>query len=265
MNTLSLLALSFQPAKIIKPEGGFSAEGIGIWIAAILTLLILSFLYKDNPFYKLAESIFVGVSIGYIVGQTYHRDVLSNVYTPMVKNLDPQKLEALHWFKEIPYLIQHYRVLDYWPLVALLMGILTLAPFVAPKQAWLTAIPFAFYIGAFTGPAIPSTIQASILTQLYGTASAFSEAGTSLISGTFAPWQLFSTFLLLIGIASTLWYFYFSLEHKGWLGGGASRLGIWFVMVGFGAAFGFTVMARVSLLLGRVFFLFRDWLGIITF
>ena len=38
---------------------------MGAWLAIFLTLCILSFLYKDNPFYKIAEHLFVGVSIGY--------------------------------------------------------------------------------------------------------------------------------------------------------------------------------------------------------
>ena len=40
---------------------------LGIWVSALLTLAIYSFLYKDNPFYKLAEHIFVGVSTGYLL------------------------------------------------------------------------------------------------------------------------------------------------------------------------------------------------------
>jgi hypothetical protein len=46
-------------------------------------------------------------------------------------------------------------------------------------------------------------------------------------------------------------YFYFSKEHKGFIGGTA-RLGIWFLMVSFGASFGYTIMARISLLIGRL-------------
>jgi hypothetical protein len=34
-------------------------------------------------------------------------------------------------------------------------------------------------------------------------------------------------------------------------------------MVTFGASFGYTVMARISLLTGRVQYLLRDWLGLI--
>jgi len=66
----------------------------------------------------------------------------------------------------------------------------------------------------------------------------------------------------LISIYSFLIYFFFSVEHKGPVGV-ISRIGIWFLMVSFGASFGYTVMGRMSLLIGRVMFLMRDWLGII--
>ena len=36
---------------------------LGAWIAVFLTLAIFSFLYKDNAFYKIAEHLFVGVSV----------------------------------------------------------------------------------------------------------------------------------------------------------------------------------------------------------
>ncbi len=62
-----------------------------------------------------------------------------------------------------------------------------------------------------------------------------------------------------MGVVSALVYFYFSKEHKGVLGSTA-RLGIWFLMVSFGAAFGYTVMARISLLIGRMEFLIDGWL-----
>src|SRR5262245_34495686 len=41
------------------------SRSVGLWIAAFFTLAIFSFLYRDNPFYKIAESVLVGVSAGY--------------------------------------------------------------------------------------------------------------------------------------------------------------------------------------------------------
>ena len=40
--------------------------------------------------------------------------------------------------------------------------------------------------------------------------------------------------------------------------GRISKIGIVFLMVGFGASFGYTVMGRVSLLIGRFQFLFQE-------
>jgi hypothetical protein len=39
-----------------------------------------------------------------------------------------------------------------------------------------------------------------------------------------------------------------------------SRVGITFLMIGFGASFGYTIMGRITLLIGRLHFLFYDWL-----
>jgi hypothetical protein len=74
---------------------------------------------------------------------------------------------------------------------------------------------------------------------------------------------MFSNLVIFVGVFCGLIYFYFSKEHTG-LFGTASRVGIWILMVTFGASFGYTVMGRISLLVGRLTFLFRDWLGIIS-
>jgi hypothetical protein len=66
--------------------------------------------------------------------------------------------------------------------------------------------------------------------------------------------------VLFIGALSVLVYFFFSLEHRGFVGG-VSRVGIYTLMIAFGASFGYTIMARVSLLIGRMQFLMFDWIG----
>lgn len=73
----------------------------------------------------------------------------------------------------------------------------------------------------------------------------------------------FDAIMLSIGVICALIYFFFSVEHKGFIFGSCSKLGIWFLMVSFGASFGYTIMGRISLLIGRMQFLLGDWLGII--
>ena len=73
-------------------------------------------------------------------------------------------------------------------------------------------------------------------------------------------WLAVLNFILItLGIAASLVYFFYSKAHKGAFGG-VARVGIWTLMIGFGASFGYTVMARISLLIDRVQFLINDWL-----
>jgi hypothetical protein len=67
--------------------------------------------------------------------------------------------------------------------------------------------------------------------------------------------------LILLTVMS---YFFFSIPHEkgaGRLLARTSLCGRWFLMIAFGAMFGNTVMARLSLFIGRMYFLLHDWLG----
>jgi len=188
-----------------------------IWIGAILTLMIFSFLYKDNPFYKFGEHLFVGVANGYYIVFYWHNSLKPNLFEPLGAG-------------------------EFIYIVPLLLGLMYFTRFI-PKVSWLVRIPIGFMIGWGAGLSIPAYFQAEVLRQLEGTV-------------------VTPSLVILIGVITTLIYFFFSKEHKGILGH-ASRLGIIFIMIGFGASFGYTVMARVSLLIGRVQFLLGPWLGLI--
>jgi hypothetical protein len=85
--------------------------------------------------------------------------------------------------------------------------------------------------------------------------------GTAAAAG--GGFAMVSASMLVLGVIAVLVYFFFSVEHKGVVGS-VSRIGILYLMVGFGASFGYTVMGRITLLLGRFQFLLGDWLGLIS-
>ena len=199
-----------------------------IWIGAILTLMIFSFLFKDNVLYKFGEHLFVGVANGYFIALYWHNSLKPNLF---------DELAAGHFIYIIP----------------LLLGLMYFARFI-PKISWLVRIPIGFIIGWGAGISIPAYFQAEILRQIEGTI----VTPESFINPLNGIWAL----IIFIGVVCTLIYFFFSKEHKGILGH-TSRLGIIFIMIGFGASFGYTVMARVSLLIGRIQFLLGPWLGLI--
>ena len=105
--------------------------------------------------------------------------------------------------------------------------------------------------GLGAGLTIPRTISSFILAQIEATLQPLS-------------WSLagFDLLIILVGVVSVLVYFFFSLDHNGAVGK-VSRLGIAFLMISFGASFGYTIMARLSLLIGRISFLMDDWLHLL--
>lgn len=199
---------------------------IGIWIAAFLTLCIFSFLYKDNPFYKLAEHVYVGVSAGFWLLYVWEFNVYPMLWQP--------------FFREAG--IERYILI-----VPGLLGLLMLTRLI-PKIAWVSRYAIAFTVGIGAGLGITGSIHGFIIPQM---------------RGTLLPLTSLNSIILVGGVVTTILYFYFSREHKGVLGG-AARVGIVFVMISFGASFGYTVMARISLLIGRVYFLLHDWLHIVN-
>jgi hypothetical protein len=215
----------------------------GIWLAAFLTLAIYSFLYRDNPIYRFAESLLIGVSVGFLLVVTFHSTILPKALEPVgaqVNNL------ASSGAGGIPGLI--------WVIIPVFLGLLMFARFV-PGWAWMSRIALALYIGFGAGVSIPANMQSYILKQIEGTIRPF------LTIGSF--WAGFNSLLILVGLVATISYFFFSKAHTGKFGK-VARLGTWFLMVFFGATFGYTVMARISLLIGRLQFLLGDWLRLIS-
>jgi len=202
---------------------------IGVWIAIGLTLCIYSFLYKDNPFFRFAEHLFVGVSVGYLLANTFHQVYLPYIYDPLKSAVMAGK------YREFVVLIPAF------------LGIMMFSRFI-PKYSWMVRWPFAFLMGYSAGAKIPAMMQADIFEQIRGTAEPFASKDSI--------WIIINSSLVTLGVICTLVYFLFSRERKG-ITGGLSEIGIIFLMIGFGASFGYTVMARISLLIGRVDFLLQ--------
>jgi len=218
---------------------GVSTELIGLWLAALLTLAIYSFLYGDNPIYKFSEHIFVGVSAAYGAAIVYHQALIPKLVQPLSEGLIQPLLAS-----DVSGIVWTKATL----VIPGILGILIFGRFFRGYQ-WLSRWPIAFVMGLGAGLSIPRSIQSLVLKQMHGTMQ--------------PVWPLtgggFDNLLLIVGVICTLAYFYFSLPHRGVLGG-MSRVGIWFLMIGFGAGFGNTVMARISLLIGRLEFLLYEWL-----
>ena len=190
----------------------FGVEGIGIMVAAALTIALYSFLYKDNPIFKMAEHFYVGTATAYLFIVTWYNVILPDV---------------LFVVRDLP------KEASFWPMIGkalsaivpTILGLLVYSRLI-PKIAWVSRITFATLIGFGAGFAIPNYINSHILKQ----------AEPTMVALYGANGMQWGTLLIFIGVISTLVYFFFSVEHKGPVGWTA-KLGIWFLMVSFGCFF----------------------------
>ena len=211
-------------------------EIFGIWIAAFLTLCIYSFLYRDNPFYRFAEHLFLGMSVGYGIVLQIHEAFIPLAWNPIYTAITEEGKQS-----------------GLVKLIPIALGLLFFAR-LSPRHAWLIRYPIAILIGFGSGVFIPVALQANVFEQTRGTIEPFANLGT------LGPLEIIGAALMVIGVICTLTYFFFSVEHRGAVGG-LSKIGIAFLMIGFGSSFGNTVMGRVALLIQRVNFLINDWLS----
>lgn len=244
---------------IIVDETTMNAFSQGFWVtfAAFLTLAVFSFLYKDNPFYKFAEHLYVGVSAAYWMSLGF--------WTTLVGNLIPRLSEGLSNFFQVPYIGFHWHFL-----IPLAFGFILLMR-LSPKGGWISRWALAFIVGTTAGLNLPRFLSSDFISQIsatfmpllvnwQGIGSFFSNLS---LSATGQLVLMLSNVVVFLGVFSGIVYFFFSKEHKGVFGVG-SRFGIWILMVTFGASFGYTVMGRISLLVGRLTFLLDNWLNLIV-
>ena len=238
-----------------------SGEIISAWIYVLLTLCIFSFLYKDNPFYKAAEHLFVGVSAGYVAVLSFWQQVQPNLFGrlwPSRVDVDDGSILTSIWYAiyEIFNVITTgFGVLDrsIFPeggikgfeeiriiyMIPFILGIFMLLRLV-PKLGWLARWAIAYIVGMAAGLRFYGFLNSNVLNQIKASAIDFTSDWGTIING----------LIVFIGTLTGLIYFFYSSEHKGVVGR-LSRIGIYFLMIKFGAAFGFAVMGRISLLIGQ--------------
>jgi len=198
------------------------------WYAAFLTLCVLSFLYRENRFYRFAEYTYIGVAVG-------------NGFVLTMNSLNSISL--------IPIMKGAIDVI----LIQILALLILTQPF--RKIYWVSRIPSAVQIGVGTGIAMYGAIGSDIIALMQ------SVIKDGLIG---TPYQTAMTYFSMIGSISVLIYFFFTVKREALRGtiGVIAKIGRYFMMIAFGAVFANIILSRSTLFFSRMVLLLVDWLGI---
>ncbi|MFO0918030.1 MAG: hypothetical protein U0872_06900 [Planctomycetaceae bacterium] len=255
----SAQTVRYQEVGRDAPNARFSPlRTIGLWVAALLTLGAMSYLYRDNPCYKLVEAIVVGVSAGYWFNVGFWDNLVAKLFLKLTPSLITSWAAPLAEGEPSP-------AAEWWYLAPLALGVMLFFRFV-PKLEWVAVWPLAFVVGMTAGLKLIVFLEADFLTQIRNTCVPLVVFVTEQPGG---PINWAATFnqslkntLLVLGVLASLTYFYFSVQHVGVVRH-VARFGIWVLMISFGSSFAFTVMGRITLLTVRLEFLLGRWLGLI--
>lgn len=226
-------------------NNGDACNVIGIWVAALLTLCVFSFLIRDTFLFRLASNLLVGTAAGY-AGAVIIRTVLwDNLLAPLLSDMG--NLFANEWLLLIP----------------LALGASLLLKLVPNWRATtFSNFGLGYLFGVGAALAISGALSGALAPQLSATVVSLAPNGDVFNS--------LNNLLIVVGTLGALLAFRFVnvngtplLRAYGQVASTWGIIGRAFIMVAFGAIFAGVLAARVSALVGQLYFLLHDWLAII--
>ncbi len=238
----------------------FTFDFCKLAVGAIATIGLYSVLYRENKFFRLVEHIFLGLAAGFTIYAVWKETLYDNWWTKLCGSLPgPENATGVpgHWalIMIVPFGLMAYFVFS-------------------KRHNWMARIPIGIILGFWAGQEIQNFWNRwgkqiyNSMQPLIPTNSGFavpSKAGlppeeVARISSEIYISQAISNFVFVFTILSVLSYFFFSFDVKNKALLKFSTYGRWILMVGLGALFGSTVMARFSLVIDRMFFIFVEFI-----
>lgn len=227
----------------------FSFDLLGMFFAALLTIMVLSYIIGDNVLFRTATYLFVGVASGYAGSIAYQNVIRPALIDPVIQN-GPASIfrpDAILIFL-IPWLLT----------VVLLLK-------VSPRLARYGSFPIALLVGVGAAVIVGGGITGTLIPQSYAAADALSQESIFPSAGE-EPFvwleNLIGALILLLATISTLIYFRFAARRE--ITGQAQRsritavlayIGRIFIAITFGVMYAGTLTASMLILTQRFQFL----------
>jgi len=200
-------------------------------ISFLLTLMVLSYLIGDNPAFRVAIYIFVGVSAGYAAAVAWHQVIYPRLIVPLLSG-------------------------NLLAIVPLVLGVLLLLK-LSPRTARLGSPSMAFMVGVGAAVAVGGAVMGTLFPQTRASMATLSLSG----AGQFWLERLAEGIIMLVGTVTTLVYFHYGAKatasgpQRGKLISLLGRVGQIFIAITFGVLFAGVFMAAMTALIERLNFI----------
>ena len=208
---------------------------IGLWVAGVLTLIVYSFLIRDNPLFRFAEHLLVGTALGYAALVVLERVLLPSVNVVIFSELSPNPIARI------------------MTALGILWGVLLFAWLIRPVR-WLASWSLAIVFGVGAALAIGGALVGTLLPQVESTLLPLSGAA------------VLDNLVIVVLVLAGLTYFFFVVRRDRPVGKvimGVSKVGRWGLMVALGSFLGARAVSLLSALVERLQFLSRWLQGIL--
>ena len=212
-----------------------SIELLSALVGLILTLMVFSYLIGDNPLFRIAVYLFVGVASGYAAAVIWHYVLVPKLFQPLTARDPNQLLLAI-----VP-----------------LMFSLSLLTKLSPRISWIGNFAMAVLVGVGAAAAVGGALLGTVVPQVQASIDAFDWRAAG--GGTNAIRMLFEGTVMFFGTVLTLASFHFGatrsadgtpqrnsiLEWIAWLG----RI---FIAITLGVLFAGVYMAALTAMIERL-------------
>ncbi|NLG72326.1 MAG: hypothetical protein GX495_09830 [Chloroflexi bacterium] len=215
-----------------------SLDLAGALVGFLLTLMLFSYILGDNPLFRIAIHIFIGVAAGYALVLAVYNVIWPQLILPLVSGTRDQRLLLM-----VPLLLSALLIMK-----------------VSPRLASWGNAATAFLVGAGAATVISGALLGTLFPQALTTMSLFDGTRSGPVESGLIV--LLEGVIILAGTLTTLVYFQFEarpqpdgITRRAAFVEGVSRAGGIFIAAALGAVFAGVFTAALSALVERVQFI----------
>jgi hypothetical protein len=217
-----------------------SSELLSAFVSFIVTVLILSYLFGDNPLFRATVYVFIGVSAGYVTAIAWHQVILPQLLQPIFTGAVFSNV----WQASLLFV----------PLIG--SGLLLTK--VSPRLSKIGQVPMAFLVGVGAAVTIGGAVLGTLLPQIDATFGGF-DVGLAVSRGANLVFMIINGALILLGVIGTLAYFHYGARRsadgsvkRNFLINILSGVGRIYIAITFGVLFAGVYMAALTALIERM-------------